>query len=367
MKTVVVTDGKYRASLAAVRVLGAAGYPVVVTQTREDSPTVPASFRSRYTARSVWIDGSSKDADYPQRLLLLLKTLEHPVLFCTGADTLNQVSRHREDFAPLADFLIAEPEVLDQLNDKACVHRRCLELDIPVPRSYDAQPETYPVVIKPHCGEKFGLKARDRYVIAQNPTEFQEKYQAMARYGPPIVQEKLEGDGEGADLLLGPEGELLCALCHRRLREYPVTGGPSTCCVSFYDEAMIRQSHALLKSFGFVGMAMVEWKGRRVLEVNPRVWGSFPLTACCGSPYTLRYAQAAAGEAVSYTPQDFQSGVKMRFLFNDGAATLGYLRRGDWKRAMGGVTDFFRVREAFDQKDDRGAYRAYLKNSLRKR
>lgn len=367
MKTVVVTDGKYRASLAAVRTLGAAGHRVVVTQTRADSPTVPASFRSRYTAQGCWIDGSAKDTDYPQRLLRLLKTLEHPVLFCTGADTLHQVSRHRADFAPLADFLIAPPEVLDQLNDKARVHQRCLELGIPVPRSYDGPPESYPVVIKPPCGEKFGLKARDRYVIARDPAEYQQHYQAMGRYGPPIVQEKLDGDGEGADLLLGPEGELLCALCHRRLREYPVTGGPSTCCVSFFDEEMIRQSHALLKSFGFVGMAMVEWKGRRVLEVNPRVWGSFPLTACCGSPYALRYAQAAAGTAEAYVPQDFRSGVKMRFVFNDAAAVLGYLRRGDWKRAMGGAADFFRVREAFDQKDDPGAYRAYLKNSLRKR
>ena len=32
MKTAVVTDGKYRASLAAVRALGAAGFRVALTQ-----------------------------------------------------------------------------------------------------------------------------------------------------------------------------------------------------------------------------------------------------------------------------------------------------------------------------------------------
>ena len=56
----------------------------------------------------------------------------------------------------------------------------------------------------------------------------------MGRYDPsPIVQEKVEGPGEGVNLLLDQSSRLVCAFCHRRLREYPVTGGPSTCCVSF--------------------------------------------------------------------------------------------------------------------------------------
>ena len=36
MKTALVTDGKYRSSIAAVRALHRAGYRVVVTQTRAD-------------------------------------------------------------------------------------------------------------------------------------------------------------------------------------------------------------------------------------------------------------------------------------------------------------------------------------------
>ena len=229
-------------------------------------------------------------------------------------------------------------------------------------------PDRFPVVIKPHCGEKAGLKAKDRYQIARDPGEYARQYAAMGRYDPsPIVQEKVEGPGEGVNLLLDQSSRLVCAFCHRRLREYPVTGGPSTCCVSFYEETMIRQAYQLLASFGFVGMAMVEFKGGRVLEVNPRVWGSFPMSTCCGSPFTALYARAAQGETLSYTPEDYQVGVKMRYLFHDGAATLGYLRQGDWRRALAGVADFFRTPEALYRKDDKGAYRAYLRNSLKGR
>ena len=368
MKTAVVTDGRYRASIAAVRALGEAGFRVVVTQTKGEAAMEPASFASRFAGETRWIEGSCKEADYGRRLLDLLREYQRPVLFCTGADTLNLVSRRREEFAQAADFLVAPPEVLDGLNDKEWVHRRCLELGLPVPAEYPGLPDRFPVVIKPHCGEKFGLKAKDRYVIARNKEEFQAHYRAMQRYDEaPIVQEKVEGPGEGVNLLLDGESRLICAFCHRRLREYPVTGGPSTCCVSFYDEKMIRQAYDLLASFGFVGMAMVEFKGGRVLEVNPRVWGSFPMSGCCGSPFTSRYARAAQGEKLAYAPADYRQGVKMRYLFNDGAATLGYLRRGNWKQALGGVVDFFATREALDRKDDKQAYRAYLRNSWKGR
>ena len=45
------------------------------------------------------------------RLRELLEAYDHPVLFCTGADTLNLVSSRREELARAADFLVApQPE-----------------------------------------------------------------------------------------------------------------------------------------------------------------------------------------------------------------------------------------------------------------
>ena len=44
MKTVIITDGKYRSSIPAARALGRAGYNVVVTQTRGDDGSTPPVF-----------------------------------------------------------------------------------------------------------------------------------------------------------------------------------------------------------------------------------------------------------------------------------------------------------------------------------
>lgn len=368
MRTVVLTDAKYRSSIAAARALGRAGWQVVAVQAGEGDFPDPPVFSSRFVSRGLRIAAAPDGPDYTGRLLGLLEEYDHPVLFCAGAATLNTVSRQRELFSQCCDFLISPPEVLDQLNDKEKVHRRCEELGIPVPRQYEGEPEAYPVVIKPHCGEKFGLKARDRYAVAKNPPEYQAYLKIMSQYDPhPIVQEQVKGDGAGVSLLLDKAGRLVCALCHRRIREFPAAGGPSTCCESFYDEAMIRQAYRLLSSFGFVGMAMVEFKGSCVLEVNPRIWGSFPLTDCAGSPFACRYAQAAAGEILEYEPCDYKTGVRMRFLLNDGAAMLDYLRRGRLGKFFQGAADIFRAKEALSSREDPAPMRNYLRSTLFRR
>ena len=271
----------------------------------------------------------------------------------------------RERFAEVANFLIAPPEVLDALNDKETVHHRCEELGIPVPKQFANTPDRYPVVIKPHCGEKFGLKASERYAVAHNEAEFRAHLARMKVYDPaPIVQERVSGDGIGVSLLLGKNSELLAAICHRRVREYPITGGPSTCCESFYDEEMIAKAHRLLQSFGFSGMAMVEFKGEHVLEVNPRIWGSFPMTDCAESPFTLKYALAAANDAVEYVPCDYKTGVRMRFLLNDTVAVLHYLKGGKFGEFFRGLGDMFTAKEALSSHDDPAPMRKYLKQYL---
>ena len=365
MKTVILTDGKYRSAISAARTFGRAGYHVVVVQARDDTAVSPPVFSSRYVAEALWIDGSADDTGYADQLLALVQRHDHPVLFPVGVATLNTVSRAREAFAPWCDFLIAPPDVLERVNDKEAVHQRAAELGLPVPKAYYGAPDRYPVIVKPHCGEKFGLTAADRYVIANNPSELSKALVSMQRYDPaPIVQEVVSGSGNSACVLLGRDGQLLDAFCHRRIREYPVSGGPSACCESVYDAEKINAAHRLLKSFGFVGLAMVEFKGDLILEINPRVWGSFPLTTLADSPIALRYAEAAAGEPVEYRPCDYHTGIRMRFVLNDTLATLSLVRHGRLRDAAAGFGDMFRAYEALYDPDDPAPMRAYLKSTI---
>ena len=366
MRTVIITDGRYRSAIAAARELGRAGYDVVVTEARADERAEPPVFSSRF-ARGAWIEGSVKDAEYPDRLLAFLRRFDRPVLLPVGAATLRTVSGRKADFAAVSDFLIADPAALEALNDKNRVHEAAEALGLPVPKQYTDAPERYPVVVKPHCGEASGLKAKDRYCVANNEAELTRALERFRPYDPdPIVQEKVEGDGEGVSVLMAGDGRLVRAICHRRLREYPMSGGPSTCCITEYDAGKIDAAVRLLAHFGFVGLAMVEFKGGRILEVNPRVWGTFPLTVFAGAGFCESYVREAAGERVPYAPKNYETGKKMRFFVNDLAASADLLRHGKRKAGLSGLLDAFRVQEGLKDPEDRRAYRKYISSYFRR-
>jgi predicted ATP-grasp superfamily ATP-dependent carboligase len=131
---------------------------------------------------------------------------------------------------------------------------------------------------------------------------------------------------------MGEGGRLLAAFCHRRLREYPVSGGPSTLAVSVRDPRLVELGTALLRALDWVGVAMVEFKqdGRgeyRLMEVNPRLWGSLPLAIAAGVNVPYAWYRLAAGLPVE-PALTWREGVRMRFLFQDLLAARDLVRSG---------------------------------------
>lgn len=375
---VLVTDTRYRASLAAVQSLGRAGYPVAALHTQGDGGA-PAAFASKYVKKRVALPCSAKDADYPGLLAQVCDSLGEecgaaPVVFPVGAATLAQLAEHREALEGHARFLVSPPAVLEAANDKRRVGELARSLGVPAPKEYPcpggALPEAFPVVVKPRCGEKFGLHAEERYRKAYNPAGFRAAWEAMARYDPqPVVQELLTGEAVGVSLVMDGKSRPVSALCHRRVREYPTQGGPSSCCESVWDGDLVEYAVRLLRGLGFVGLAMVEFKGGKLLEINPRVWGSFPLTYKCGAPLARDYVRASLGEELPLIQGPrYRTGVRMQFVLNDGLACLGYLRQGQPGRGLRGLVDLLnpRVKDGVFSCDDPRPFFRYLKNALGK-
>ena len=240
--------------------------------------------------------------------------------------------------------------MLEAANDKRRVGELARSLGVPAPKEYPcpggALPDAFPVVVKPRCGEKFGLHAEERYRKAYDPAGFRAAWEAMARYDPqPVVQELLTGEAVGVSLVMDGKSRPVSVLCHRRVREYPTQGGPSSCCESVWDGDLVQHAVKLLRGLGFVGLAMVEFKGGKLLEINPRVWGSFPLTYKCGAPLAQDYVRASLGEELPLIQgPGYKTGVRMQFVLNDGLACLGYLRQGQPGRGLRGLVDLLNPR-----------------------
>lgn len=125
----------------------------------------------------------------------------------------------------------------------------------------------------------------------------------------------------------------------------------------------------LLKAANFTGPAMVEFKGDYFLEVNPRIWGTFPLTRAAKAGFTKAWIRAAAGEGmpVSLTRPCYETGVIMRYLISDLLGALRYLRAGD-RRGWQAFGALFRrkICDGVFEKGDR-VNKFYLRSLIERR
>lgn len=386
--TAVITDVHYRMSLALIRDLAQAGVRTVCCE-REGVPA-PLGFRSKYAGESVLLPREGwLDALFDLCARLAGKEGERPALLPAGAATLAALAAERERFAAVCGLLIPTPAQLDAFNSKEEAARLGERLGIPVPRRFTPDPGgdiqffarlPLPCVVKPLCGEKFGLSAAQRYAIARTP---EQGAAAFAHFqdltgAPPLVQEYLPGGGLGCSVL-AEEGNIRASLCHRRVREYPVSGGPSSCCVRVTRPDLEEYAARLVSETGYSGLAMFEFKegaggSPRLLEVNPRVWGTFPLTraADSGIPllwYTLSWNRGnPEKEPKPPPPACVPRNCRMRFAASDLMSGVGYLKRGKPGKALGALADLLNpfVRDGLWEWGDPGPGLMYYRSLLKK-
>jgi predicted ATP-grasp superfamily ATP-dependent carboligase len=136
-----------------------------------------------------------------------------------------------------------------------------------------------------------------------------------------LIQERIPSHGvaRGVSLLMNQDGECIASFAHQRIRQYPIHGGPSTDRQSIDDPNLVKQSIALLKSLSWQGIAMVEWKVDprdgipKLMEINPRFWGSLELAIRSGVDFPSLYVQAALGHPLK-SIHSYQIGTRCRWI-----------------------------------------------------
>lgn len=378
----IVTDADKRLGLYVIRSLGRAGCRV--TALAGEGTPAPIGFSSRYAAECRRLPaGEYRD--------VLVETIEelaptHDLLMPVATYTLKLVAAAEDRLRPLLPFYIPDLESLRRASDKQATTRIAREAGVPVPETWeDLDPDAIegwadelgdrlPLVIKYRDGMRSGgWDPAERYSIVRSPSGFAAEYRRMHEIGEyPLVQEYVEGGGYGFFTITNQASRPVATFCHRRLREYPVSGGPSTLCESFHDERLVELGTRLLQAMEWRGVAMVEFKRDRttgeykLLEINPRFWGSLPLALHCGVDFPVYQAQLALGR----TPQpegDYPVGKKMRFLFSDLLAVREEWRRGDKRRiATAYLRELldFSIKDGLFDLDDPRPVLTYLREHL---
>jgi predicted ATP-grasp superfamily ATP-dependent carboligase len=321
---VFITDGHWRKALAAARALGRRRIPVTVG---ESTWLATASF-SRHCARRVVYPSAALTPNrfveflehdlraHPQRMLLPMEDA-----------TIGLAARHRDCLNRLTYLPVVAAPVLERAQRKDQILALARELGIPTPHTFvvhgweqleNLKSELpYPVVIKPRTGAgAVGV------AYAHNAEQLVALYRRIhRRFAWPLVQERIpkEGAGIGASFLIDEAGRVQASFVHRRLREYPLSGGASTLRESFRHDEIRDMAAQLLKALDWFGVAMVEFKidprdGRpKLMEINPRFWGSLALAIHAGVDFPCLLYRLARGERFAPVTR-YRLGVQCRWL-----------------------------------------------------
>lgn len=321
---VFLTDAHWRKSLAAVRALGVNGIRI----TAGESTRLATAAFSRYCHRTVvYPSPLFNPAEFVYFLLRELSRHSYQMLLPMEDETTFLISKFHSEFSRRTYLPIPSFEKLQFANRKDKILKLAEDKGIPIPKTWYIDDITqlndlkaslpYPVVIKPkNSAGAVGVS------YPKNSDELIKQYLTVhQRFPYPLIQERIpsHGNGYGASFLMGKSGDVKASFVHKRLREYPVTGGASTLRESVRNDDVRDMAHTLLKALDWFGVAMVEFKMDprdgipKLMEINPRFWGSLSLAVAAGVNFPYLLLKMSRGE--NFKPvEHYQIGKKCRWL-----------------------------------------------------
>ncbi len=223
---------------------------------------------------------NQRDA-YLAELALLVQKYRIEVFIPVNSSEMDVLLHQRATLEACLDYW-GSYEAFQTLNDKSLLQEMCESLGIKVPQRFnDLASIQYPVVIKPLISSS----AKNVHYCF-NETQLTNVVQDFDQW---IVQSYVQGIGVGYSVFAN-NGEILIGAGHKRLAEYPISGGSSMYRDAFFDEQMLATATRIIKEMCWSGFAMFEFKLTDesdivLIEVNPRIWGSINQGLMNGTNY----------------------------------------------------------------------------------
>lgn len=318
---ILILDGMWNKTLAVVRSLGEKGFYLTVGE----KTRFAAALFSKYCSRRVVYPSPLSEPDkFLDWLLKEIKTNHYEMVIPTELATQLLILKNRDLIERYTRIPFADYDLIKDIQDKAWLMKYAAANNYPCPKTYfvedinDLHPDRfeYPLVIKPR--ESSGSRGLAYVNKAQ---EFLKTLKIVHKNYPfPIIQEYIPNGGAyGVGALFNFNSEPRAAFVYKRLREYPVTGGPSTLRESIKNDGIKEMAIDLLKSLKWKGAAMVEFRvdprdnKPKLMEINPRFWGSLQLAILSGIDFPhLLYRMAVDGDIEPVW--DYKVGVRCRWL-----------------------------------------------------
>ncbi|MFL6630002.1 MAG: ATP-grasp domain-containing protein [Burkholderiaceae bacterium] len=334
MHIVLLLDADSRVGTACLQSLGPAGHRVHVAVRRLGAPAE----RSRWCHR-VHVQPAAEPVDAGVDWLVELDArFGFALVVPTTEASLRWLRALPEDHPVRRKAVLPSNDALDAALDKSrtAAIARALGLpvpatremaqcarDVPLPDDVRRPPVRWPVVLKPVRSKVVrGGKLASLAVAVVHDEEARALTLGAWLPDTPVQEQAwVPGRGVGVEVLY-EHGRMAWHFVHERLHEWPLTGGASTLRRAAGPEPeLVEMTRRLLDRLQWHGVAMVEWRRDaggvvHLMEINPRLWGSLPLTIAAGVPIPLGLLSLATGEALA-PARGWRVGVTARNLSND--------------------------------------------------
>ncbi|KPJ69600.1 hypothetical protein AMJ44_03315 [candidate division WOR-1 bacterium DG_54_3] len=210
-----------------------------------------------------------------------------------------------KNYFPNLHYNLPEKQSFDTTRDKKVISEFCRRYNISVPQEYtkesikQLEKKFKPIVAKPRTGS-----GAAGIIFVDEPGQLDRLDKIdFNRY---IVQEKIPNTKhvQGAFFLFH-KGKYISYYGHRRLRTFPLSGGVTVYSEFNHDERIKNIGTILLEKLNWSGFVMIEFlydedaDTYKIIEINPRLWGSFILSEFSETGFLKNYLNSSLGNPVS--------------------------------------------------------------------
>jgi predicted ATP-grasp superfamily ATP-dependent carboligase len=318
---ILVTDGRSLAALAIARSFGEKGFEV---HCGEEFSLNVTSF-SKYVKKT-WIYPSPESQ--PESFIEEIKNITAKEKFdmiipVRDAATL-LIAKHADDLSEITNVFSAEYDLIETLQDKGKTIRLAERYGIPHPKTFfpeDGGIKNVAATFKTPFLIRARISSGSRGIAyVRSLSEFEQQYESIKKaFGEPIIQEYVQKQSYcTACVLLDHNSREVAAFTYERVKEYPISGGPTVVGISCDNPQVKAYALQLLQSLKWKGVAEVEFiidkDGiPKLLEVNPRYWMPLKLALRSGVDFPYLQYQLATGKKIDKV-LEYQLGVKYRWM-----------------------------------------------------
>lgn len=297
-RTIILSDLQTRKAFDIYGICTSFDYNIIGTT---EGSSFERSILSLIYTRTLQPLNSKKFSDDFEHILDSSET--KPVFFPTEEKTILNFYKYMEDnSAEKVFYNLPSKSVFNLVRDKGAFSEFCLTNKLPVPKEYDYKELTAQdslpcnLIIKPKIGSgSMGIRFIDRMDELRESDDLD--------FTDYLIQERLENSTnvEGAFFLFD-KGKMVSYYGHKRIRTYPEEGGVTVYSKCEVNDTLMNLGSDLLTKLNWSGLAMVEFlydeksKTYKIIEVNPRAWGSIMLSEFCGSHMIENYIRTSMGE-----------------------------------------------------------------------